>query len=63
MIITNGHHNGISKELANLIKKEGPLNPSKKVKMIGIEKWELIAGRDILKQNQVNLSRYFKNNQ
>jgi hypothetical protein len=45
LIITNGHHNGISKELGKLIKKEGLLNPTKKVKMIGIDKWDLIAGR------------------
>ena len=54
LIITNGHHNGISKELGNIIKKEGLLNATKKVKIIGIDKWDLIAGRDILKQNEVN---------
>lgn len=48
LIISTGYHSGISKELAQRIKKEGLLNPKKKVYMFGITTWNSVAGREIL---------------
>ena len=50
-IITSGYHSGISKDLAHKMRREGFLNPKKKVVMMGITDWNTIAGKSRLIKN------------
>jgi hypothetical protein len=60
--ISNGYHYGISKHLANKIRKYGYLNPEKKIVMLGITNWHTINGCDRLKYYTNNEEKYINYN-
>ena len=60
--ISNGYHYGISKHLANKIRKYGYLNPEKKIVMLGITNWHSINDCDRLKYHPNNAEKYIDYN-